>query len=421
MTTDRPPTGEHAAPSDRIPLYGTEFTTRPDALYARLRSRGNIVPVELAEGVPAMLVVDFATALEVLRSPHLFVKDSRRWQATAPPDTPVLPMMSWRPNTLFADGAAHARLRPPVAEALDRVAPAQLRRYVQHSATTLIAGFAERGHADLLGEYAAQLPLLVLQQMFGCPPEISRSMATAIAALWDGTDPQQANSDLENSVAELVTYKRRYPGDDVTTRLLEHPHALDDEELRQQLIVMMGAGAEPLGNWIANALLVLLTERRFADAVATGSVALDEALDEVLWRYPPLANYAITYPVRPVHLNGVLLPADQPVVLSLAAINSDPAQHPSGEVPTGNRAHLAFSAGPHTCPARQPARLIATVALETLLDSVPDLALDDHHQLQWRPGPFHRAITALPVRFPPLTALTPASTGAFSCPPNTAP
>ncbi|WP_258341790.1 cytochrome P450 [Saccharopolyspora gregorii] len=401
---------------DRIPLHGDEFTAHPDQVYARLRSRGPIVPVTLAPDVPAMLVVDYETALQVLRSPHVFVKDSRRWQDTAPPDTPVLPMMSWRPNTLFADGERHARLRPPVENSLTAVKPAQLRRFVQSSAIRLIGGFTGRGHADLLGEYAAQLPMLVLQQMFGCPAEIAQAMVAAIAALWDGTDPQLANRYLEESVNDLVRYKRANPGDDVTTRMIEHPHGLDDDELQHQLIITMGAGAEPLGNWIANALYLLLTEHRVADAVATGSVALDEALDDVLWRFTPLANYAITYPRHPVYLGRVLLPADEPVVISMAAINTDPALHPSGQIPAGNRAHLAFSAGAHTCPASRPARLIATVALETLLDYVPEVELDDQQPLRWRPGPFHRALTALPVRFPAVSSLADPTTGGSGCP-----
>lgn len=397
------------------PLYGEEFAADPERTYRQLRAQGPIARVELAEGVPAMLVTDYATALQVLRSPHVFRKDSRRWQATVAADCPVLPMMSWRPNTLFADGQAHARLRPPATDSLRAIEPAELRGFVQHSALTLIEGFAGRGSADVLAEYAAPLPLLVLHQVFGCPPEISARMVESLTALWDGTDAQAANAAFEGCVRELVEYKRQEPGDDVTTRLLTHEHGLDDDELLHQLVVMMGAGVEPVSNWIANALLLLLTEERFADTLVNGSVSIDEALDEVLWRFPPLTNYAITYPSRPVRLGGVRLPADMPVVISIAAANTEIAAR-DGHVPTGNRAHLAFSAGPHACPARDPARLIATVALETVLDQLPGLALAPGTVLNWRPGPFHRALTALPVHFPPPTAAPDQSAGESVCP-----
>jgi hypothetical protein len=91
------------------------------------------------------------------------------------------------------------------------------------------------------------------------------------------------------------------------------------------------------------------------------------------------------------------------VVISFAAANTDPAL--MSENRAGNRAHLAWSAGAHTCPAQGQARLIASVAIEKVLDGLPDLELAvPVDQLQWRPGPFHRALVSLPVRFPPVSA-----------------
>ena len=93
--------------TERIPLHGEEFTSHPDRVYERLRSHGPVVPVELEPGVPAMLVVDYDTALQVLRSPHVFAKDSRRWLPTAPPEAGVLPMMAWRmmtPDSIWTFG-----------------------------------------------------------------------------------------------------------------------------------------------------------------------------------------------------------------------------------------------------------------------------------------------------------------------------
>lgn len=86
-------------------------------------------------------------------------------------------------------------------------------------------------------------------------------------------------------------------------------------------------------------------------------------------------------------------------MLSLAAANTDPAL--TNDQRAGNRAHLAWSAGPHNCPAQSPARLIAAVAVEKLLDRLPDVELAvPVDELEWRPGPFHRALASLPVRFP---------------------
>jgi cytochrome P450 len=128
-----------------------------------------------------------------------------------------------------------------------------------------------------------------------------------------------------------------------------------------------------------------------------------DALDTVLYTDPPMANYCISYPPYPIDVEGVLLPAHQPVVISMAACNNDPAVTGglgAGAL-TGNRAHLSWSIGPHTCPARTHAYLIAETAIACLLDALPEIDLAcPVSDLVWRPGPFHRALEALPVRFP---------------------
>ncbi|CAM5665780.1 hypothetical protein SMICM304S_03295 [Streptomyces microflavus] len=57
---------------------------------------------------------------------------------------------------------------------------------------------------------------------------------------------------------ELVALKRRQPGEDITSWLIQHPAGLRDEELKDQLVMLMGAGVEPERNLIANALLLML-------------------------------------------------------------------------------------------------------------------------------------------------------------------
>ncbi|MFE5868261.1 cytochrome P450 [Streptomyces roseifaciens] len=385
-------------------MYGPDFAADPHAVYARLRAQGPAAPVELAPGAHATLVTDYRAALEVLRTPEIFGKDARRWRALADgrvaPDNPVVPMMAYRPNCLFSDGDAHTRLRQAVTDSLARIDPNALRGYVERSADTLIDRFAGLGEADLLGAYAKVLPLLVFQQLFGCPPELGDRLVEGFSGIFDGVDAERADALITSSLVELITLKREQPGADMTSWLMAHHARLSDEELIHQHVVLIGAGTEPQQNLIANALRLLLSDDRFAGDLAGGSMPVEDALDEVLWLDPPMANYGVHYPVQDVDFGGVPLAAGEPVVVSFAAANTDPALL-SGRR-TGNRAHLAWSAGPHHCPAKDAARLIAAVAVEKLLDRLPDLELAiPADRLVWRPGPFHRALTALPVRFPP--------------------
>jgi cytochrome P450 len=111
-----------------------------------------------------------------------------------------------------------------------------------------------------------------------------------------------------------------------------------------------------------------------------------------------LAQWCVRYPQVPQLIGNVWLPAHRPVVIGLAACHRDPAIARGDR--RGNRSHIAFGAGAHACPASDLALLIATVAIDQLMDAVPDTELAG--ELVWRPSPFHRSPTAVPVRFEPV-------------------
>lgn len=401
-TTFSSPAGRPAHP-DRAPLYGPEFAADPHRVYAALRRHGPVAPVELAPGVPAFLVISYDAALDVLRDPGTFPKDPRRWQEGVPADCPVLPFMMYRPACNLVDGADHARLRGAVADSMSRIDVNTLRESVERNAETLIGGFAANGEADLRAQYAMVLPMLVFNEILGCPREIGDRVVAGMQGLVENVDTADNNDLLVRALAELVALKHRRPGEDLTSWLIAHPARLTDEEVIHQLVLLVGLATEPEQNLIANALLLLLSDDRFAGDLSGGSLSVGDALEEVLWTDPPIANWAISYPAQEVDFRGVRLPADQPVVTGFAAANTDPATVSAHRA--GNRAHLAWGAGPHTCPAQGQARLIASLAVEELLDTLPGMELAvPPDRLRWRPGFAQRALQSLPVRFPPATA-----------------
>lgn len=387
------------------PLYGPEFADNPDAVYATLRQYGPAAPVELAPGVPATLVTEYATALKVLQNPGTFAKDSRRWRSfnegRIPMDSPVVPMMAYRPNCLFTDGDEHLRLRQAVIDSMARIDSHRSSRHVQRVAAYLVEQFSARGSADLLQEYAKPLPVLVINELFGCPADIGDRLVYGMSNIFDGNDPEKANAELTQGLIELVALKRRQPGDDVTSWLMEHPSRLSDEEMIHQLVLLVGAGMEPLQNLIANSLRLLLSDHH-SDSGLGGDLLVEDAVDQVLWNSPPIANYAAHYPVYDVNLPGVRLAEGEPVLISFAAANTDPALADSRQV-LSKRAHLAWGAGPHSCPAKDPAQLVTVLAIEELLKHLPDIELAvPADRLSWRQGPFHRALNFLPARFTPI-------------------
>ncbi|CAM5632239.1 cytochrome P450 [Streptomyces pilosus] len=398
------PHSHSTATAGRCPMHDAAFATDPHQVYDRLREHAPAGPVELAPGVDATLVVEHEMALRVLQNTELFARDARRWKALNEGrigmDSPVLPMMAYRPSCLFTDGAVHLRLRKAVVDSLARLNTTRIRRDVEPIADYLIDQFSERGRADLLGDYAKLLPLLLFNKLFGCPADIGDTVTTAVSAIFDGKDALRANEELTSSLMELIALKRRSPGDDVTSWLIQHPAGLTDEELKDQLVLLMGAGIEPERSLISSSLMLLLSG---AGGRQSGML-IEEALDHVLWNQTPIANYATHYPVQDVDLGGHVAEANTPVVISFAGANADPALDEARRAHSKG-AHLAWGAGPHACPAKDPAQVIATTAIERLLNALPDLTLTvAEKDLQWRPGPFHRALVALPVTFTPTPA-----------------
>ncbi|GAA2083585.1 cytochrome P450 [Kitasatospora saccharophila] len=389
----------------RVPLYGPDFAANPQSYYDYLRHYGATAPVELAPGVNATLVTEYSAALQLLQDSATFRKDGRRWrefnEGAVPLDSPVVPLLMHRPNAMFADGAEHLRLRQAITDTMARIDTRRLARVTQQVSDFLIAQFGYRGSVDLVGSYARQLPLFVFNELFGCPADIGDRVLFGISNMFDGINAEQAAEVLYGAVGELVTLKRSRPGDDVASWMMEHSSRLTDEEMVHQLALLL-SGTDPEGNFIGSTLHRLLTH----DAYAHQGGLIYEAIDDTLWENPPMANLAPHYPAVDTEFAGEQLKAGDLMLVSFAAANRSPIL--AGERKVGSRAHLAWSAGPHACPSKDPARQIAMTAIENLFNKLPDIELAvPESSLSWRPGPFNRGLVALPTRFTPVEAARP--------------
>ncbi|MGW7622704.1 cytochrome P450 [Streptomyces antimycoticus] len=361
--------------------------------------------MELDRGVPAMLCLGYDTALEIMRRPETFSKDPRHWRAR---NEGVLPGTSYAPQVIrprpqvdFVDGEEHRRLRGAIEDCTGRIDSGALRNYVERIADSLIDQFCEAGETELIGTYCALVPVLVTSQLFGFPQQAMDPLLRGVVAFIDGSDPAGGDRAAAAALRELIDLKRRDPGADITSWLIAHPARLTDEELVEQLLLLIGMVTGLVPGLIGNSLRVLLTDERFSGELMGGSMLVEDALDEVLWTDPPLANMGLYFPVHDTNLAGKRLRAGDAVMISFAATNRDALLRSPHK--QGNRAHLAFGAGPHACPGRSSARLIASVALEKLLDRIPDLALaGDVEELKWLSGIFVRGVVSLPVRFAPV-------------------
>ncbi|AQW48426.1 cytochrome P450 [Streptomyces violaceusniger] len=393
-------------------LHGEDFAARPHEAYAALRAAGPVAWAEIAASVHALVVTSHRAAVDLVNDTGTFTRDSRTWAALSsghiPTDSPVLALMAWRPSLLYLDGPEHKRLRQAIDDCLARIAPHELQETTRAHATALIAKITPVGKADLVADFADMVPLLVLADVFGCPPEVSKRLVVAMQKLISaGTGAAQGAADLATCLAEMIQLRKATPGQDFVSWLLSHPAQLTDEEILHQLVLVVGAGCIPTTAWIAHGLRLLLSDDDYAGGLNGGAVTVRRAMEKVLWTHSPMANFSTHYARRHTHLHGTPIPPGVPVLISHAAANTDPDLPDLGY---DSRAHLAWSAGPHRCPAVSQATVVAQTAIETVLDRLWDVKLTGHH-VPNRHGPFHQCPAAIPVTFRPQTAEAPSGNG----------
>jgi cytochrome P450 len=391
------------------PLVATTTSPDPQRAFERLRREwGAVAPVELEPGVNAWLVMGWKEICHVVRHERLFSRNPRNWRAwqeqTVAPDSGLGPMMFPRDNAYFFDGVDHHRLRTPLDDGIAHLDQRRTRRSVTKMCADLIAGFATRGSADLVSEYAAIVPMLAVANLFGLDAAHGRELQGALIALFgSGDDSHAENRTLEEIIGGAMQAHKQAAAHDLTTLFLNHPNLRDDSEVAQSMVLMISAGYETTTTWIAQALRLMLTDPRFLGRLGGWRPGVDEALDEVLWRDPPMANMPARYALRDTEVGDRPIQRGDALILGFMAANNDPDVHVDDPwTEFGNRSHLAWSTGPHACPAKVPARIITRAAVDTALSLLPGIRLEvPPEQLAPRPSPWTRCPASLPVLFTP--------------------
>jgi cytochrome P450 len=415
-------------------MYGPEAEADPRGLYEKLRAEhGSVAPVLVHGDLPAWLILGYQDNLDVARTPSRFTRDSRLWrdmrEGRVAPDNPLTPVATWQPMCTFMDGPEHERLRRAVTESLARFDRRGVRRHVTRFAHQLIDRFSGSGRAELVSQFAEQLPMLVMTQLVGMPEEYGTRLVEAARDLVKGTETALASNDyIVGTLRQLVARRRDVPGDDFASWLIAHPAGLADSEMVEHLRLVLITAYESTANLIANTLRVVFTDQRFRVSLAGGRMTLPEAVEQVLWDEPPLTTILGRWATGDTELAGWQIKAGDLLLLGPAPANVDPAIRPDLAAPVhGNRSHFSFGGGPHECPGQDIGRAIADTGIDTLLMRLPDARLTvPEEELLWTSSLIARHLVALPVEFSPVkprrpetvTAVVPDVPAPISEPPS---
>jgi len=294
-------------------------------------------------------------------------------------------------SLVFNDPPLHTRVRRLIAGALTPRAIAGMEPGLALAVDALLDRMG--GHADLIEDYAAAIPIEVIGNLLGVPPNERGPLRGWSLAILGALEPvvtpdaaargNQAVTDFLAYLDVLTAARRARPGDpaqDVLTRLMQADPSgdrLTHAELLHNCIFLLNAGHETTTNLIGNAL-VLLARHPGARARLLADPTLAASTVEEVLRYESsnqLGNRAAT---ASFEIEGAAYPAGTRITLCIGAANRDPAAFPDPDTfdiaRTPNR-HLAFAAGIHHCAGMSLARMEGAVAIARFLRRFPGYAL----------------------------------------------
>ena len=384
-------------------LDGRWYASQPYEQWAWMRAEAPVYRDE-ANDVWGIALYDDVLAIE---------KDPRTFSsARAPrPHGDPLPMM------ISMDNPAHQQRRSLVNRGFT---PKKVQAHadtIRSICTTIVDRVAERGECDFVWDIAAPLPLLLIADMLGFPPEAYDDLLRWSDDLIRGTtasptpEAQMAtmNASLEFREFQLgvIADRRSKPPQPDLVSTLCHAEIdgqrLDDESIVQETLLILIGGDETTRHVITGGMLALLDAPGQRDRLAADPDLIEDGVEELLRWVSPIKNMARTV-TKDIEMRGQHLREGDQVMLFYPSANRDASVFSDPDrldVTRSPNPHLAFGFGPHFCLGASLARLELKSMFGELLRRLPDIRLASDDALPYRDSNFITGPEAMPVRFTP--------------------
>jgi cytochrome P450 family 130 len=286
-----------------------------------------------------------------------------------------------RPIINDMDPPLHTDRRKNLSRAFTPRRVAELEPRLRQIARSLIDAFAERGSCDLVGEFAALYPSMVMGQLIGIPDELLAECRHITDAVMRIEGPEGNASPVERAdivFSALVQERRRAPSDDLISALLAvgagGGEPLGDDEILGFCYLLLVGGNDTTTNLIGNGMDLLARHPQQRATLVADPSLIPAAVEEMLRREPPTQTSARQSTVD-LHLHGEVIAAGTRVLLLWGAANLDEREFDDPlTFDIGRKAerHLSLGQGAHFCMGSALARMEAKVAFEELLACMPE-------------------------------------------------
>jgi cytochrome P450 len=293
---------------------------------------------------------------------------------------------------LAMDPPRHTRMRALVSRGFTPRRVVGLEDRIRELTVAHLVAAVERGTFDFVGDFAGLLPMDVISELMGVPPEDRaelRRLADLLVHRDEGVQdvPRagvEAALTLAGYYADMISQRRNRPTDDLTSALIDAEidgDRLTDDEITAFLFLMVVAGNETTTKLLANAWYWAwrTPEARgllFGDG--PDSAPIDGWVEETL-RYDASTQMLTRLVTEPVELHGVTLEAGDTALLLVGSANRDEAvfEEPDRyDLARDTSSLVSFGVGRHFCLGASLARLETRVCLEELLRRIADFEID---------------------------------------------
>jgi cytochrome P450 len=272
----------------------------------------------------------------------------------------------------------------------------------------LIDTFAPLGRIDLVRRLTFAFPVRVIARILGLPehdsPQFQRWSLELISVVVNWDRGIEASNALRDYFAEQVAQRRARPRDDLISELVDvelDGHRLSDEEIFSFLRVLLPAGIETTYRSLGNLLYALLTHPDQRDELVRRPELRASAIEEGLrWESPVVLVPRRS--VRDAELAGIEIPAGSDLNVFLGSANRDERRYDEPDRFDIHRTpvpHVSFGSGPHMCLGMHLARMETRVALDAVLERLPDFRLDPDASHPRVVGTAFRSPDSLPACF----------------------
>ena len=271
---------------------------------------------------------------------------------------------------------------------------------------SLIDKFEGQDVVDAARDYAQHIPMRVISDMLGFPPEDGPQFAVFVEDLLEGINlpPDERIERVSRLFDYLLAQVHEHldnPREDLTTYLINaelYGHKLAPDHVVGTMALLLIAGIDTTWSAIGASLWHLAKNPGDRERLAAEPGLMPTAIEEFLRAYAPVTMARLVK--QDMRWHGVNMKADDWVLLSFPAANRDPAHFDrAGEVVIDREVnrHAAFGLGIHRCVGSHLARMELRVALEVWLARIGDFTLADPPAVTWSAGQI-RGPRTLPLR-----------------------